>query len=777
MIDSATGVGKTYILAAAIEYLAAQGTRNFAVITPGRTILEKTVANFSRGHAKSLLGGMEVDPVVVTADNFASASMRRAMDDPSRVKLFIFSVQALIRPTTETGRRTHKFQEGLGRAFYEHLDAQDDLVIFADEHHCYYGPGFSGAVRDLTPYALVGLTATPHKKTPEEQIIYRYPLAAAIADRLVKIPVLVGRKDDRTDPETKLLDGIRLLEAKREAIARYVRETGEKPVNPVMLVIAQNIEEAERHAELLRSPAFAGGRFAEHILVVHSKKPDEDLARLQSVEDDDSPVRVIVSVGMLKEGWDVKNVYVIASMRSSISEILTEQTLGRGLRLPFGRYTDWELLDSLEVLAHERYEDLLKKARVINQAFIDHRTRAVIRRNAQGQEVATVEREPVALGLVTEGDGGQLGIVAESGGGAPSQAPGAATAAPSIESVEDRQREAEAEASVPELRPREGLLQLVIPELRMTPVESRFQIARITDTEPFRRLGERLARDPVEELRRIRLSAHVVETLDGLRHTELAPGRTIDRVESPASLLPLEDARRQLEDRVLAAPVVPARNGQRAQLAPIIEAFLRGLGDAAEPVLSGYLDRAAAGLIQLITDEHRRFVAEPDYEEIVRLREFRPSVRHARPTTSLDRFGSFQRGVGYKGWKHSMFDQVWFDSSTERDLANVLDDAPSVEVWARLHLRDFEIRYHGGKYNPDFLAAEDGTRWVIEAKADRDLLTENVQAKRRAAQEWANLVNADEQVSERWGYLLVSETDLRQAKDDWGALVHAARAA
>jgi type III restriction enzyme len=124
-----------------------------------------------------------------------------------------------------------------------------------------------------------------------------------------------------------------------------------------------------------------------------------------------------------------------------------------------------------------------------------------------------------------------------------------------------------------------------------------------------------------------------------------------------------------------------------------------------------------------------------------------------------------------------MFDQVWFDSSTERDLANVLDDAPSVEVWARLHLRDFEIRYHGGKYNPDFLAAEDGTRWVIEAKADRDLLTENVQAKRRAAQEWANLVNADEQVSERWGYLLVSETDLRQAKDDWGALVHAARAA
>ena len=92
---------------------------------------------------------------------------------------------------------------------------------------------------------------------------------------------------------------------------------------------------------------------------------------------------------MLKEGWDVKNVYVICSMRSSISDILTEQTLGRGLRLPWGEYTGWELLDSLEVLAHERYEELLKKAKAINEEFIDYRTRAVVRKNAQGEEVVT----------------------------------------------------------------------------------------------------------------------------------------------------------------------------------------------------------------------------------------------------------------------------------------------------------------------------------------------------------------------------------------------------
>src|SRR5262249_5020666 len=171
--DRETGVGNTYILASAIDYFAALGTRNFAVITPGRAILEKTEANFTPGHKKSLLAGMATRPVVITSENFSSPAMRAAMDDPDQVKLFIFTVQALTKPSTNGGRKTHKFHEGLGKASYDHLDAQDDLIAFADEHHCYYGKAFSAAVRDLTPRALIGLTATPHKKTPEDQIIYR----------------------------------------------------------------------------------------------------------------------------------------------------------------------------------------------------------------------------------------------------------------------------------------------------------------------------------------------------------------------------------------------------------------------------------------------------------------------------------------------------------------------------------------------------------------------------------------------------------------------------
>jgi type III restriction enzyme len=146
VVDAATGVGKTYILAAVMDYFAVDGVRNFAVITPGRTILDKTQTNFTPGHPKSLLGGMEVEPLVITSENFASAAMRNAMDDPEKVKLYVFTVQSLTKPGTKQGKKTHDFNENLGEAFYAALQQADDLIVFADEHHTYFGPAFSRAV-------------------------------------------------------------------------------------------------------------------------------------------------------------------------------------------------------------------------------------------------------------------------------------------------------------------------------------------------------------------------------------------------------------------------------------------------------------------------------------------------------------------------------------------------------------------------------------------------------------------------------------------------------
>ncbi|MGO9181167.1 MAG: DEAD/DEAH box helicase [Candidatus Limnocylindrales bacterium] len=763
VIDSATGVGKTYILAGAMElFVIAEGVRDFVIVTPGRTILEKTRDNFTPGHPKSLLGPMSFRPVVVTAENFNTPVMRAAMDDEGQVKVYLFTVQSLIQPESKVGRRTHKFQEGLGTEFYAHLQGVQRLVVFADEHHCYYGPAFSRAVRDLDPWVLVGLTATPDKHTPTEQIIFRYPIAAAIADRLVKTPVIVGRRDDRKDALTKLTDGIMLLKAKHDAIAAYVAATAATPVNPVMLVVAKDIADADEYGQILRSPEFFTGQYTDSVLVVHSKAPDEALEALDAVEDRDSPVRIIISVGMLKEGWDVRNVYVIASMRSSVSEILTEQTLGRGMRLPFGAYTGIEILDTLEVVAHERYEELLKKAGVLNEAFIDYRTRAALRINARGQQVVVSETVRASTEPIVGPEDAAPPLVLD------------ADSSPVVTSVE--QRAAQVGEAALKLRRqivrRPDAPRIVVPVLRMSTVDSSFTLADITNSDRFRRLGASLAADPEGELARTLVSARVVVGLDGVKHTELVTSTAADHVASAQMLLPLQDLRGQLVDMVLASPAVPARRDQQAAVAPLMDAFFAGLGDAAVEVLSANLERAGGRLVKLVAEEQRRYMATPSYGTVVALRDFTPTRATDKPVSG-DRFGEFSRSVAYEGWRRSLFPLEWFDSRPERTVADLLDADAHVLCWVRLHVGELPILWSssGQEYNPDFIVLEaEGTHWVVEVKMDKEMASEDVMGKRDAARRWANYVTADEQVAAVWRYLLVSEADVDTAKGSWAAL-------
>jgi type III restriction enzyme len=725
---------------------------------PGRF---KTLDNLTLGHPKSLLGPMSFRPVVITAENFATPSMRAAMEDPLQVKVYLFTVQSLIKPESKVGRKTHKFQEGLGTEFYNHLQTTTPLVVFADEHHCYYGSAFSKAVRDVRPWVLVGLTATPDRKTPNDQIIFRYPLAAAIADRLVKTPVIVGRKDDRIDPLTKLTDGVILLHAKSEAIDAYAAASGRVPVHPVMLVVAKSIEEADEYGTILKSDEFFGGAYRDAVLVVHSKSPDEALEALEKVEDPESPFRVIISVGMLKEGWDVKNVYVIASMRSSVSEILTEQTLGRGMRLPFGEYTDVEILDTLEVVAHERYEELLRKAGVLNKAFINYRTRSVFRTNAQGQLVSRTETVTAGEGaVVVEGSGTQPGTDRET---VSVVTPVEERVAQVGDAAAKMKRSIARRADAPEIR---------IPVLRMSALRSSFTLADITDTDRFRKLGVSLATNPEDELSRTLVSARLVVGPDGMKRTELVTSTAADRVHSAPTLFALADLRHELAEIVLASPAVPARKDQQAAVVPLMDSFFAGLGNKAEEVLSANLERAGARLVRLVGEEQRRFMAKPSYQEVVELKPFNP-VRATDRSVSGDRFGVFYKSMAYEDWERSLFPVEWFDSKPERTVANIVDGDAQVSLWIRLHVGELPILWNsaGQEYNPDLLVVEtDGTHWVVEVKMDKEMTADDVRKKREAALRWANYVTADEKVDATWRYLLVSETDVETAKGSWEAL-------
>jgi len=740
VLDLATAVGKTFILAAAIDYFAALGFRNFAVITPGRTITRKTVANFTPGNAKTLLDRMETRPVVITSESFSSPGVRAVMEDPQEVKLYIFTVQSFLRPTTKAGRRTHEYDEDLGAAFYAAVSELDDLIVFPDEYHVYSGPKFSEAVRGLTPMMLFGLTATPPKGAP---VLYRYPLAAAIADGFVKTPVLVARKDDRTDPRTKLADGVRLLETKRVVVERY-RDTRPElpPLNPVMLVVAQSIADAEEYASIVRSDDFEGGRYRDAVLVVHSDAPDVALEALDTVEDPTSPVRIILSVGMLKEGWDVKNVYVIASMRASVSEILTEQTLGRGLRLPFGERTGIELLDTLEVLAHERYTALLKQIDKIRETFIDYRTELPVGGNVgEAQVRAGVE---VADGEVPGEPGGLY-----------------------LSGVEERLAQGEQEATLPELRPRTDFPTIDLPAMAASTADARFSLNDITDLEAFERVGRRIASDTDDTLRRMAIEGeHTAEGEVRLVRKQA----TAEAIHSPGEMLTVDVARTRLRGYLFDAENIPPRPSERAAMDRILDAFVRGIGEHPEAALSAYLQRGADRILARIREAQRGWQPKVTFAEEVNLVPFN-TVRMGRPNPDSDRHGPFRRGAPYSGWRKSLYEQDWFDSkSAERDFANLIDESPEVVAWLRLQVGDLRLPWRGPRenYHPDFVVLEmDGTRWVVEGKRDSDAERQDVLDKADAARRWAQHVSA--KTGENWRYLFALETDIADAKT-WSAL-------
>src|SRR4029079_13330228 len=89
---------------------------------------------------------------------------------------------------------------------------------------------------------------------------------------------------------------------------------------------------------------------------------DENARRLLNIERDGT-TDIVIHVNKLKEGWDVTNLYTIVPLRASASDILTEQTLGRGLRLPYGQRTGVEAVDTLTVIAHERFNEIIERAR------------------------------------------------------------------------------------------------------------------------------------------------------------------------------------------------------------------------------------------------------------------------------------------------------------------------------------------------------------------------------------------------------------------------------
>ncbi|MFN9026273.1 MAG: type III restriction endonuclease subunit R, partial [Akkermansiaceae bacterium] len=109
------------------------------------------------------------------------------------------------------------------------------------------------------------------------------------------------------------------------------------------------------------------GRYKDKVIQVDSSKTGADeekmIADLLTVEHNEDPTEIVIHVNMLKEGWDVTNLYTIVPLRAANARILIEQSIGRGLRLPYGRRVGVAAVDRLSLIAHDKFQEIVDDAR------------------------------------------------------------------------------------------------------------------------------------------------------------------------------------------------------------------------------------------------------------------------------------------------------------------------------------------------------------------------------------------------------------------------------
>ena len=342
VLNLATGVGKTYLMAAFVEYLRRQGVGNVVIVTPGKTVQAKTVQNFTPGTPRYITGAA-VPPEVVTPQDYSAWIARQ--NGPARLAFgrevpmlaFIFNIQQLIAPKEAEGdthggtqdamrRKPRRFDENAG-VLFDYLKNLDDLVVIADESHLYGSSAvaFNAALKELDPAAAIGLTASVDKAT--DHVIFEYPLYRAIQDKYVKAPVLAFRKTgygtDEASEEQQLRDALQLRALKQAYYDSYAASQNRDHVNAVAFVVCSDVEHATQVAELLRTPESLGRD--EAVLQVDSKHEDElTQRRLDELDRPESPVlavvvsiiaAVIIGVGLQKlqnkftEWWDTRRGY------------------------------------------------------------------------------------------------------------------------------------------------------------------------------------------------------------------------------------------------------------------------------------------------------------------------------------------------------------------------------------------------------------------------------------------------------------------------------------
>lgn len=384
----ATGVGKTRLMGAFIAYLyTGHNIKNFFVVAPNTTIYEKLKKDLSDpSNPKYVfkgLGCFHTTPQIITDDDYKS---RQLSLFESEIRVFIFNIDKFNKEAS----KMKAINEFIGDSFYKYLSELPDLVLLMDESHHYRAKRGMQAINELNPLLGLELTATPivtrgSRQIPFKNVVYEYPLSKAIEDGYTRTPFAGTRSDinfynfgaEELD-KIMLIDGLKLHErAKMELEAYAVNNSTEektiRKVKPFMMVVCKDTEHAKLVERFIKSDEFNGGEYRNKTITVHSKQTgaesEENTKLLLDVEKYDNPIEIVIHVNMLKEGWDVNNLYTIVPLRTAASKVLREQMVGRGLRLPYGKRTENEIVDSVYLTAHDKFQDIINEAQKGDSIF------------------------------------------------------------------------------------------------------------------------------------------------------------------------------------------------------------------------------------------------------------------------------------------------------------------------------------------------------------------------------------------------------------------------
>jgi len=805
----ATGVGKTRLMGAFITWLnQAKGIKNFFVLAPNLTIYNKLIDDFSNPRSpKYVFPGIgefvHRPPGIITGDNYNSTRNRSLFDESININVFNISK---INSETRGGKqpRIKRLSEYIGQSYFEHLASLDDLVILMDESHHYRAERGMQVINELKPVLGIELTATPKTEAGGtkqfKNVVFQYGLGTAMEDGFVKEPAVATRKD--FDPSKygqeeldriKLEDGIRIHEDTKVALEIYARDEKCRQVKPFVLVVTRDTDHAAKVKALIKSLAFFEGRYSDKVMEIHSnqkgEEKEENIQQLLTLESPDNKIEIVIHVNMLKEGWDVTNLYTIIPLRTSASETLTEQTIGRGLRLPYGTRTGNDKVDKLTIIAHDNFQRIIEEANKPGSIINEKNIIVIDPATFEGSKEVVVAKN--AFEAKVEAEVKKIEAMPES----KEKAKAAATLEirktiyATIPQVNNKV------SSVADLN-KQDIKDLVVAKVKAQLLAS--PQPGLYDAEVVKEI-EAVYQATVDEFVQniIEIPRIVIQPTD-----EVDSGfKDFDLTVKNLNFAPVSEeilirflARKDNRDEFLISKYgIVADKPENLILNELINHSLIDYDTQAD-LLHKLTGQAIAKLKSYLNDEefvnvvkfHKRDIAQfifsqmkphfycntKSYEKPV-VKPFTQIEGHNLTKIQADKVHHYTDTItptstiplkvftGFKKACHSLYK---FDTKGEKDFAGILDNDKAVLKWLRPAPKQFKIYWdHNARtYEPDFVIETDTIIYLTEIKADNQMTSEDVLEKAKAAVQYCkhatehNLKNN----GKAWKYLLIPHNEV-----------------